>query len=68
MRIGSVPKNHPRYYQLKYFTYSNMADVMLCQGDKISAKHFINKALDAAEDGNLGYDVIEDLNNTLNSI
>lgn len=67
-RIGSVPQNRPRYYQLKYFTYSNMADVMLCQGDKKSAKHFIRKALDAAENGNLGNDTIESLNNTLDTL
>ena len=67
-RIDMVPKTHLKYYQLKASTYSTMADVLLCQDDKKSAKKIIQKALAAAKEGGLGKDTIDNLNNVLENI
>ena len=67
-RIDNVPKTHPKYYQLKTNTYSTRSDVLLCQNDKKSAKKYLQKALDAAKEGSLDKNTIDNLNNALEKL
>lgn len=67
-RLFRVPKTYPCYYQLVTKTYSTMADVLLRQGDKPSARKYLQEALDSAKEGGLDKDSIDYLNNALNSL
>ena len=66
-RINMLPQDSS-YYCLRTDTYSTMADVLLRQGDKSSAREYLHEALDAAKEGGLDKDTIDNLNNALKSI
>ena len=67
-RINMLSLYSSDYYLLRTDTYSTMANVLLRQGDKKTSGKYMQEALDAAKNGNLDKDTIDNLDNFLESI
>lgn len=65
-RLDQIPPAHPRYYRSKVTTYTAMADALSKRG--WLAKPYYIKALEAAQEGNLGDETIERLKNCLSQV
>ncbi len=67
-KINQIPQTHPSYYTLLVNSYCVKRDVFLDKGKKTAAKMYAKEALDAAKEGGLDKDTIDNLNNVLKSI
>ena len=61
------PKNSSGYTIIAN-TYTAMADVLIAEGKKLDAQPYHIKAIDAAQEGNLGDEFIERLKNCLSRV
>ena len=67
-RLDQIPPSHPRYYRSKVTTYCAMAYVLSPDGNGSEAKPYYIKAIDAAQEGNLGDETIDRLKNYLSQV